>query len=253
MTPLEFRRKNIKKYQIEKSDIFLRKLLIVTVFAKGYHKRKKISTMWMMKIIRKLYNMHIVAVRYKMGKERMKRNGRKRNLKGGRLRMFQIAVLSLSLLLASVSVGGCLLGDLAQEFPYAPTWYLQMFVTFPVIGGVVANIIGGAMASRIGKKNLCLIGIAMCFLGGFLPMFAPTLGLKIAIRVVASLGVGLIQPLSASLIIDYFEGKVANAMMGLQSSCVGLGASVFLIRWLQLWFITGILHTVHICMQLQSF
>ena len=151
----------------------------------------------------------------------------KRNLKGGRLRMFQIAVLSLSLLLASVSVGGCLLGDLAQEFPYAPTWYLQMFVTFPVIGGVVANIIGGAMASRIGKKNLCLIGIAMCFLGGFLPMFAPTLGLKIAIRVVASLGVGLIQPLSASLIIDYFEGKVANAMMGLQSSCVGLGASVF--------------------------
>lgn len=151
----------------------------------------------------------------------------KRNLKGGRLKIFQVAVLSLSLLLASVSVGGCLLGDLAKEFPDAPTWYLQMFVTFPVIGGMIANIIGGAMASKVGKKNLCLIGIMMCFIGGFFPMFAPTLGLKIGIRVIASLGVGLIQPLSASLIVDFFEGKTANMMMGLQSSCVGLGASIF--------------------------
>lgn len=151
----------------------------------------------------------------------------KRNLKGGRLKVFQVAVLSLSLLLASVSVGGCLLGDLAKEFPDAPTWYLQMFVTFPVIGGMIANIIGGAMASKVGKKNLCLIGIMMCFIGGFFPMFAPTLGLKIGIRVIASLGVGLIQPLSASLIVDFFEGKTANMMMGLQSSCVGLGASIF--------------------------
>lgn len=151
----------------------------------------------------------------------------KRNLTGGRLKVFQVVVLSLSLLLASVSVGGCLLGDLAKEFPDAPTWYLQMFVTFPVIGGMIANIIGGAMASKVGKKNLCLIGIMMCFIGGFFPMFAPTLGLKIGIRVIASLGVGLIQPLSASLIVDFFEGKTANMMMGLQSSCVGLGASIF--------------------------
>lgn len=152
---------------------------------------------------------------------------KKRNLTGGRLRVFQVAVLSLSLLLASVSVGGCLLGNLAKEFLDAPTWYLQMFVTFPVVGGMIANIIGGAMASKVGKKNLCLIGIMMCFIGGFFPMFAPTLGLKIGIRVIASIGVGLIQPLSASLIVDFFEGKTANTMMGLQSSCVGLGASIF--------------------------
>lgn len=155
-----------------------------------------------------------------------KMNG-KSNMKGKKLLIFQAAVLSLSLLLASVSVGGCLLGDLAKEFPDAPTWYLQMFVTFPVIGGMLANIIGGAMAAKVGKKNLCLLGISMCFIGGFFPMFVPTLGLKIAIRVIASLGVGLIQPLSASLIVDCFEGKTANMMMGLQSSCVGLGASIF--------------------------
>lgn len=45
----------------------------------------------------------------------MKKMNEKRNLTGGRLKVFQVAVLSLSLLLASVSVGGCLLGDLAKE------------------------------------------------------------------------------------------------------------------------------------------
>lgn len=150
-----------------------------------------------------------------------------KKLSKGKLKLFQVAVLSISLLTASVSVGGCLLGDLAKEFPNAPVWYLQMFVTFPVIGGIVANLIGGAMALKVGKKNLSLIGIALCLIGGFFPMFAPTLGLKIAIRVIASLGVGLIQPLTASIVVDCFEEKTANTLMGLQSSCVGLGASIF--------------------------
>lgn len=38
-------------------------------------------------------------------------------------------------------------------------------------------------------------------------MFIPSLVGKIAVRVLAGLGVGLIQPLSASLIVDCFEGK----------------------------------------------
>ena len=146
---------------------------------------------------------------------------------GARYKIFQAAVLSLSLLLASVSVGGMLLGDLAQEFPDAPAWLLQSFVTFPTIGGMVANVIGGASAAKVGKKNLCLIGIALATLGAFLPMFIPSLIGKIVCRVAAGLGVGLIQPLSASLIVDCFEGKTANVMMGFQSSMVGLGASIF--------------------------
>ncbi len=102
-----------------------------------------------------------------------------------------------------------------------------MFITFPTIGGMLANLIGGGMATKVGKKNLCLIGIALCFVGGFGAMLMPTLPLKIAIRVLAGLGVGLIQPLSASLIIDCFDSRTAQQMMGFQSACVGLGASLF--------------------------
>lgn len=146
---------------------------------------------------------------------------------GIKFRIFQAAVLSLSLLLASVSVAGCLLGDLANEFPELSTSTLQMFVSFPVIGGMIANVTGGILAPKIGKKNLCLLGISLAFCGAIAPMFIQPFFGKVAVRVVASLGVGLIQPLSASLIVDCFEGKVANTMMGIQSSMVGAGATLF--------------------------
>lgn len=146
---------------------------------------------------------------------------------GIKFRIFQAAVLSLSLMLASVAVAGCLLGDLSAEFPDAPAYLIQSFITFPTVGGMIANIVGGASAAKIGKKNLCLLGIVLCFVGAFSPIFIPSLIGKIAVRVLAGFGVGLIQPLSASLIVDCFEGSVADTMMGFQSSCVGLGASVF--------------------------
>ncbi len=149
------------------------------------------------------------------------------NLKTGRLRYFQFALLAMCLILASIANAACLLGDLAVEFSEAPNWLLQSFVTLPTFGGIVANIIAGVMATKIGKRNICLLGTALCFIGGFGAMFVPTLMLKIGIRVIGGFGVGLVQPMSASLIVDCFDDNTAKKMMGFQSACVGLGGSLF--------------------------
>ena len=146
---------------------------------------------------------------------------------GGARVMLKSAILSLSLLLCSVSVTMAVVSSLKQDFPNASTMELQSFVNVPVVGGIVATLAGGALASKIGKKNLCLIGTLLCFAGGFLPMFVPSLGLKIVLRVICGFGVGLIQPLSASLIVDCFKGREADTMMGIQSAMVGLGATIF--------------------------
>lgn len=57
-------------------------------------------------------------------------------------------------------------------------------------------------------------------------MFIPLLDGQTALRVLAGFGLGLIQPLSASLIVDCFKGKEADTLMGFQSSAVGLGATI---------------------------
>lgn len=140
--------------------------------------------------------------------------------------MLKGAILSLALLLQSISVTAAVVSSLKQDFPNASAMELQCFVTVPVLGNIIATLIGGRFATKIGKKNLCLIGTLLCFVGGFFPMFIPVLDGQTALRVLAGFGLGLIQPLSASLIVDCFKGKEADTLMGFQSSAVGLGATI---------------------------
>lgn len=145
---------------------------------------------------------------------------------GPRRLMLKAAILSLALLLQSITVSAAVVSSLKQDFPNASAMALQGFVTVPVLGNIIATLIGGRFATRIGKKTLCIIGTLLCFIGGFAPMFVPVLGVQTALRVLAGFGLGLIQPLSASLIVDCFKGKEADTLMGFQSSAVGLGATV---------------------------
>lgn len=147
---------------------------------------------------------------------------------GPRRQLLKAAILSLSLLLCSVSVTMAVVSSLRMDYPNASTMELQGFVNIPVIGGIIATLAGGFLAAKVGKKNLCLVGTLLCFIGGFLPMFVPSLDLKTALRVLCGFGVGLIQPLSASLIVDCFKkGREADTLMGFQSAMVGLGATIF--------------------------
>lgn len=78
------------------------------------------------------------------------------------------------------------------------------------------------------KVAVLSLSLLVCFFGGFLPMFVPSLTLEIVLRVICGFGVGLIQPLSALLIVDCFKkGSEADALMGVRSTMVGLGATIF--------------------------
>lgn len=75
------------------------------------------------------------------------------------------------------------------------------------------------------KVAVLSLSLLVCFFGGFLPMFVPSLTLEIVLRVICGFGVGLIQPLSASLIVDCF--KKGSEADGIRSTMVGLGATIF--------------------------
>ena len=67
--------------------------------------------------------------------------------------MLKGAILSLALLLQSISVTAAVVSSLKQDFPNASAMELQCFVTVPVLGNIIATLIGGRFATRIGKKN----------------------------------------------------------------------------------------------------
>lgn len=140
--------------------------------------------------------------------------------------MFRVALLSPSLLLSDTGAVSPTLPYLAKQFPEVSQTAIQSFITMPALAGILATLAAAAIASAIGKRRLVLIGILCIVVGGVSPLLLIPAGnfvLLMSVRALVGIGVGLLQPLSASLIADFFRGKKRHTMLGLQSSVVGLG------------------------------
>lgn len=80
-----------------------------------------------------------------------------------------------------------------------------------------------------------MIGLIIFLIGGVGPQFMPTIELLILFRLILEAGIGILMPLSQSLIYDYFTGKERTKMMGFNSVFGNLGAIVSMLSagWLQ--------------------
>jgi MFS family permease len=140
---------------------------------------------------------------------------------------FKITFLSSSLLLVGVTAIGALVSEIGAAFPDISITMIQSLVTIPSIAQMLSILIGGAIAYRLGKKNLLLLGVVCFIAGGIGPMFVNCYYAILALRLLVGVAVGLLQPLTGSLIADFFSGKERGTMMGLQSTTVGIGNAVF--------------------------
>jgi MFS family permease len=140
---------------------------------------------------------------------------------------FKITFLSSSLLLVGVTAIGALVSEIGAAFPDISIIMIQSLVTIPSIAQMLSILIGGVIAYRLGKKNLLLLGIICFIAGGIGPMFANNYYVILALRLLVGIAVGLLQPLTGSLIADFFSGKERGTMMGLQSTTVGIGGASF--------------------------
>jgi len=135
-------------------------------------------------------------------------------------------LLSSSLLLSDTGAVSPTLPYLAREFPDVSHASIQSFITMPALAGIVATLAAGALATRVGKRRLVLIGILLIIIGGTSPLLLIPTGsftLLMTARLIVGVGVGLLQPLTASLIADFFYGRERSTMLGWLSSMVSAG------------------------------
>src|SRR5699024_2222092 len=90
------------------------------------------------------------------------------------------------------------------------------------------------LTSKITKKSIVMIGLTIYLIGGVGAQFSSNIETLLILRLVLGAGVGLIMPLSMSLINDYFEGKERTKMMGYNSAFSNLGGilTMLLAGWL---------------------
>lgn len=144
--------------------------------------------------------------------------------------LLKISILSISLLtvMASAAISPAL-AKIRQAFPGIDITLVKLVLTLPSLLIIPFSLLGGWLASRMNKKNVLFIGLVIYLLAGVGGGFAQNITQLLIIRGLFGIGVGLIIPLSVSLIADFYEKQERAKMMGLSGSVSHFGGVIFLL------------------------
>lgn len=150
-------------------------------------------------------------------------------------KMLKPTIISISM--ATVMAGAAIspaLGLIAQAFPDASPTMIKLILTAPSIIIIPFSFLSSYLTSVIRKRTIVLIGLLIYLIGGIGPQFVSTIEAIIGLRLFLGAGVGLVMPLSMSLINDHFKGKERTKMMGYNSAFSNFGGiiTMLLAGWL---------------------
>ncbi|WP_438313009.1 MFS transporter [Sporosarcina sp. FA9] len=143
----------------------------------------------------------------------------------------------LSIGMATVMAGAAIspvLALIAKAFPEASPTMIKLILTAPSIMIIPFSFLSSYLTSKLTKRTIILIGLVIYLIGGIGPQFVPTIELLLLFRLILGAGVGLVMPLSMSLINDYYVGRKRTKMMGYNSAFSNLGGilTMLLAGWL---------------------
>ncbi|WP_332633507.1 MFS transporter [Halalkalibacter flavus] len=145
-------------------------------------------------------------------------------------KLIKLAILSVSLLtiMAGAAVSPAL-GDIALAFPNASETTIKLILTLPSVMIIPFIFVSSFLTRRYQKKQILFVGMLFYLVGGLGGGLAPTIELLLFFRSVLGIGVGLMMPISTSLVADFFDGEERTATMGQVSAANNLGGVVLFI------------------------
>lgn len=142
-------------------------------------------------------------------------------------RMLKPTIISIAM--ATVMAGAAIspaLGLIAAYFPDADPVLIKLVLTIPSLMIIPFSFFSSYLTKKISKRSIVLIGLAIYVAGGVGAQLANTIGVLLAFRLVLGAGVGLVMPLSFTLISDHFRGKEMTKMMGYNTAFSNVGGII---------------------------
>ena len=135
------------------------------------------------------------------------------------------AILTMSFLQMATNAIAAILADISAEFPEVSTVTVQYLMTFPNLLVVVMSIVTARLSVRVPKKLLAMAGLcASLFAGIGSFLLHGSIVLLYCWAGVLGIGIGLVVPIAASLIADYFDGGEKDALLGYQTAAANVGS-----------------------------
>lgn len=141
--------------------------------------------------------------------------------------VLKYAILSVSLI--TVMAGAMIspaVAAIAAAFPNASP--LQINVLTSLHAGLVVpfSFISGFLVRKYSKKNILIVSLILYLIAGLGGSVAPTIEILLATRALLGVAVGLMIPISLTLITDNYFEEERTQTLGLQSAATNLGGII---------------------------
>ena len=139
--------------------------------------------------------------------------------------LLKIAILTMSMVQLGTNGISPILADIAAAFPTASNTTIQFLMTFPSLFCMVFALVSAFMAEKLPKKTLAVLGLTITAAGGVLAvLFHSSLTILYLWAGIIGIGLGMVAPISLSLINETYTGAEMNTMLGWQNSSSNVGS-----------------------------
>jgi len=135
----------------------------------------------------------------------------------------------ISIAMATVMAGAAIspaLGLIAANFPDTNPTLIKLVLTAPSLLIIPFSFISSFLTKKISKRSVVLIGLVIYIISGVGAQFTTNIETLLGFRFLLGAGVGLVMPLSFTLISDYFQGREQVKMMGYNTAFSNFGGIV---------------------------
>lgn len=104
----------------------------------------------------------------------------------------------------------------------------RLLITAPSLTVAVIAPFAGLLVDRVGRKAMLMTGAGLFGLAGSAGLWAPSLQVLLASRLVLGIGVAMLMTAMTALVAQYFHGAARGRFMGLQMTFINFGGLVFI-------------------------
>ncbi|QNI03928.1 MFS transporter [Halomonas sp. SH5A2] len=114
-------------------------------------------------------------------------------------------------------------------FPEASNFEINLLTSLHAGLVVPFSFVSGYLTKRYAKKSILMVSLVMYLVGGIGGFLSPSIEFMLITRVILGIAIGLMIPLSITLISDYYDGEERTKTLGLQSAATNLGGIIAIV------------------------
>lgn len=138
------------------------------------------------------------------------------------------AIMTISFLATCLMAMNPALASIGNAFPEISIDTLMLISTLPMLIVVPFALLAGKVAgNKVKYRTLAMTGMIIIAIFGTLPYFLNDFYIILVSRALCGAGAGLISPLSSALIMDFFDGKTRENLIGINNLAFNAGGMVF--------------------------